>query len=255
MISRAPRSRVADGDRLQVAGLGRREAESGRYRLEDHGGGALVHHVAEGAGVVEGDVDEPRGPVAERLEPPRIARGPAEPGQAVVGAERRDDLLASGVGPRKPHREVHRLRAGGREDRVGKHPVGARGELRAEAGAPAADQVVVADVEVVERLTEGLNRPRMSVSEVEHSAVAVTVPVPAPAVGIAEPCALALADDDVHAHRLQGIRLAAVDVGGERRRGLLATSVRLDACDRPGASSGFHFGLLREWRRGVGCLR
>ena len=67
--------------------------------------------------------------------------------------------------------------------------------LRGEPRTPAAHQVVVADVEVVERLAERRDDPRVAMPEVEDAAVAMAIPVPAPAVGVAEPCALALADD------------------------------------------------------------
>ena len=228
------------GDRLEVAGLRRREAERRGDRLENNRRGPLVDDIPQSSVVVERDVGEARRAIAERLKPARIASGPAEPGQAVVGTERRDDPLAPGVGPRHAHREVHGLGAGRCEDRIGKHSIGARGELRAEAGTPAANQVVVADVEVIERLMEGPNRTRMSMSEVEHATVAVAVPVPAPAVGVAKPRSLALPDDDVHPHRMQSVSLAAAHVGGERRCRLSAAGVGQPSGRGLGASSAVH---------------
>ena len=114
------------------------------------------------------------------------------------------------------------------------------GQLCAKAGAPAADQVVVADIEVLQRIAERPNRRRMPVSKVEHAAVAVAVPVPAPAVGVAEPRSLALADDDVDAHGRQSVRLAAAHVGGEGRNRLIPAWVRLGSGSGAGGGCGFH---------------
>jgi hypothetical protein len=145
----------------------------------------------------------------------------------VIGAGGGDDPEAPGPGAGQPQRQVDRLGPGGGEDREREGVVGAGGELRGEARPPAADQVVVADVEVVEPLPDGGDDARVAVSEVEDAAVAVAVPVPAAAVCVLEARALALADDDVDADPLERPDLAAVDVGGERRARLAPARIGL----------------------------
>src|SRR5581483_12037017 len=104
---------------------------------------------------------------AEGLLPARVAGRERQAGEPVEAARRRDDPLAAREAAREAERDVHRLAPGRREDGEGEGAAGARGELLAESGAPAAHQVVVADVEVLERLAQRRERPRVAVAEVE----------------------------------------------------------------------------------------
>jgi len=165
--------------------------------------------------------------VPERVEPARVAGGEREPAEAVVGAGGGDDPEAPGAGAGQTQGQVDGLGPRGREDGERERVVGAGGELSGEPCPPAADQVVVADVEVVEALLDGGDDARMAVPEVEDAAVAVAVPVPAAAVGVLKAGALPVADDDVDADPLERPDLAAVDVGGEGRARLAAARVGL----------------------------
>ena len=215
MTSSAPRSRASARYAGHVAGLGRRKAERGRDRLEDDRGGVAPDRCTHRLDVVVRHADDSGRLVAERLDPAPVSGRPAEARVAVVAADHRDDPRAVPDRPRESQREVDGLAAGRSEDGVREQFTRRLGEPLGEPRPPAADQMVVADVDVVERLAQRADHAGVAVAEVEDAAVAVAVPVPAAAEGILEPGPLPLADHNVDAERLEHRRLAAVHVGCE----------------------------------------
>ena len=205
-------------DRRQVAGVGNRHAERGRDRLEDHGGGGLVDGSVERADVVEGNLHEPGKVGPEGIPILGVAGGEREPGMAVVAAHHRDHPGAPGMGPSDLERQVVRLAATDAEHHSREQTPGRGGQALGERGPPTGHQMMVPDVERIERVAQRADHVGMTVSEVEHAAVAVTVEQPAPVERVTEARTLALPHHEIEPERLERGHLPAIHVCAERGR-------------------------------------
>ncbi len=166
-----------------------------------------------GGEVVERYVDElARRPLRqEERRRPFVAGGEGETGMAVVALLNGDDGAPLGRMARRLDRDLDRLAAARREHRV--LQIARRGahQRRGELGAGAARKMMVADVERGERIGERGDHFRVAVAEVEHAAVEMEVEQLA-TVEIPDAVALAAADHQVHAQRLQHLHAVRTDV-------------------------------------------
>ena len=198
-------------DRLQVAGLGQREAVGRRDRLHDHRGHvAARQRLLHRGQVVERDLGELLRPVGqEQPGEPVVAGGHGQPGVAVVGLDDRHDLAPLGGVPRGLQRDVDGLAAAAAVDDLGQ--VGRRGpDQRLGQGGPGAGrEVVVADVEGPHAGGDGLDQFRVAVPEVVGAAVEVHVDEPQPG-HVPDEVALPAVDDQVDAGLGPEVGLARV---------------------------------------------
>ncbi len=194
--------------------------ERGRDRLEDHGRGGGVDRPVEGVDVVEGHLRESGQVRPERVAVGRVACCHRQAGVPVVAAHRGDDAAAPRVGAGQLEGEVDRLATADPEHDPRQAPAGGGGEPFGQQRPPARHQVVVADVDVLERLAHGGHHGRVAVAEVEDATVAVAVVQPPIGVGVAEPCPAALAHHEIEPECLVGGHFAGVHVRAERRCGV-----------------------------------
>ena len=191
--------------------------------------------------VVERDVDEPGGSARTGPDAGSLAASASPVGRGSRRSPRR--ALAAGVGAGQLEREVDGLAAPTANTTPGS---GRRCWPRAArpAGPPAGDQVVVADVEVVEALADRGDDPGVAVAEVEDAAVAVAVDTGA-GRRRREPRP-ALAHHDVEAELLVGGTFPRLTC---RANAALVSSRSANGCtDNTSATNGSG-GLSREFSR------
>jgi hypothetical protein len=94
---------------------------------------------------------------------------------AVVAPSRRQDALPAGVGPGELQGKVDRLAAANGKDGVGQVAGSQLGQAAGQRGAVLREQVVIANVELVQGALQGFDGHRVAVPEVENAAVAVAV--------------------------------------------------------------------------------
>ena len=170
----------------------------------------------QGVEIVERHLHETGRIRPERLPVPGVAGREGQPGVAVVAAGGRQHPEPAGAGARHLDRQVDGLPPAHPEDDAGQRVAGGGRQPLGEHGAVAAGQVVVADVDRVERRSHRVDHLRVTVAQVEHAAVGVAVEPAAVVVEVVERGAPPPAHHGVEPHRLEEVDLAGVDVVAER---------------------------------------
>ncbi len=187
-------------DRLQVPGIGQREAVGRGDRLHDHRGRvAGLQRGGHRVDVVERHVHELVRPVREeQLGEPVVAGADGEAGVAVVGLDDRHDLAALGRVPRRLDGDVDGLAAAAAVHDLGEPGRCGGDERLGQRGARAGREVMVADVERPHADGEGLDQLGVAVTEAEGAAVQVDVDQPG-AGHVPDEVAFPPVDDEVDA--------------------------------------------------------
>ena len=192
-------------DARQVSGRRRGEAVGRGNRLEDHPRdiSALKKSLdrRELAERNRLEVRRVREEVAGRGVLARCARQARPP---VVAGVESDDLAPAGGMPGGLDRDVVGFAPARGEDRVGQVAGGEPRQLAAELRPCRAGEVVVADVELGDRLRGRGHELGVAMAEIERSAVQMQVEQLAP-VEVPEPVALATPDDQLRAECLPGL--------------------------------------------------
>ena len=199
-------------DRLQIAGLRHWKAVGRRDRLHDHAGRIpdrdCREHPLE---IVERHLDHliARGIREEELREAVVADLDCKSGMSVIAALDADEFPPLGRMPGALERDIDRLPAARREDRVLQ---AFRGQFRQHFGdmrAHERGEMVIADIEILHALTHRFDDFRVAVTEAVGAAIEMDIDQP-PSIHVPEKIAFAAIDDEIDPHALPLGRLAGV---------------------------------------------
>ncbi len=204
---------VAQGADARVEIAGRNQDTAGdRNRFKDHCGGCFVDHVFERGKIAERHGLKTGDQRTELVFELVRRRGERKAGMTMIAFGRVDHTRSSGVRAREFDRDVNRFAAAGRERRVANI---ARHKVRQffrQPRAPLAEQEMVANVEIVERVFQRINNRLGTMTQVEHAAARPTIDERV-SVTIINAHALAFAGNERQTDHLEKIRFAGRDIG------------------------------------------